>query len=574
MTRDRHADQLHARLAGGAGLTADERRHVATCAACQRAVADVGRLDEQLRVAAAGLASEPIPDADLEPLGAPRSRWARPLSVVAAAGLIGIVIGYGLGQVRPPTGADTTPSPSGVAERSTRPSESGAVEASPSAAPTPEPAVSARPTPLATGGAPCADGEAGFSIVVPDGWYASLRQGDLMACAFLAPEPFDPLAAGTDPDFDAPIRLATSVEPMPTGTVVEHTGDGDADALADRWIVERDGEAWLVYVVALRSTVGDAPSFLHLGSRESDGFAADALDSVIGRLAISDPLPTDPDAVAAVEELFADADVCSDLERGVNVILPDDWWTNTPFGDLQPCTYFAPGRFEIGDEGAVPDGVPMTLEVTTGAIGTIEEILGFETLVVDRHAARRWELTPGLGDPPPDTRTYQYVVELDDTPDDGRKLVLTVRSDASDDYERDKAVLDEMTRRLVISPTPAQVLEPGPDPSCGWELVELTPEGQTFDADARSCLWEAYEAGDEAEMISTSMSVEGTVVREIYRVLDTGEIEFIVDWSHDLGARPWQLMRCTGLEQRADDELTGAILFDPTGCDDPEEIEP
>jgi len=561
MSPDRHADRLYARLAGGAELTSDERRHVATCADCQRAVADVARLDEQLRAATASLASEPIPDADLEPLDAPAPGWIAPLGVAIAAGLIAVAVGFGISQLRPPTGADASPTaaPSMAGERTPAPSPS------PSVSPMPEPTPSV--TPLASGGEACADGEAGFAIVVPDGWYANLRLGDLMACSYLAPSPFDPLDAAND----APIRLTTSVDPTPPGTLIDHA---IGDSSADEWTVERDGEEWRVTVYPLRAMVGDQASFLHLATRAADEAANDAVRAIRERLTISEPLRIEGDAVADAEGLFADADVCSDLERGVNVIFPDAWWTNTVLGDLQACSYFAPGSFEVVDEGSVPDGVAITLEVVTGNIGTIEEILGFETLVVDQHAATRWELTPGLGDPPPDTRTYQYAVELDDTPDDGPNLVLTVSSERSDDYERDKAVLDEMMRRLIISPTPPYVRDLEPLPSCGWELVERTVEGDRHDADARTCLWDAYEAGEPAELVSTSQSVEGTIIRVIYRILGPDEIEFIVDWSHDLGQRPWDLMRCTGLERRADDELTGAILFDPTQCDSPIQLDP
>ena len=150
-----------------------------------------------------------------------------------------------------------------------------------------------------------------------------------------------------------------------------------------------------MWVGPLQGPVGDPPwPYLHLGTSADDEAGTEALAAILERITISEPLASDPDAIAAADELLADADVCSDLERGVNVIMPDVWWTNTAFGDLAPCTYFAPDTFEIGAEGEVPDGVAITLEVVSGEVGTIEEILGFETLIVDRHAARRWELTP------------------------------------------------------------------------------------------------------------------------------------------------------------------------------------
>ncbi len=563
MSTDGHADRLHARLAGGAELTADEQRHVASCADCQRAVAEVGHLDDQLRAAASGLASEPIPDADLEPLGNPRSPWLAPLSVAVAAGLIGIVIGYGLGQVRPPTGADATPTPQPVAEASGTPSPSASAVAVPSASaveepspsPSPQPDQTPAPIPLATGGEPCADGEAGFSIVVPDGWHANLRQDDLMACAFLLAETFDPLVASTDATFDAPIRLTTSIEPTPEGTVVEEGSDGST------WVVNRAGEDWRVHVEELYGTIDNETAFLHVASRADDQAAADAFETIVDSLTVADPIVIDQDAAVDAEDLFADADVCSDLERGVSVIMPDEWWTNTAFGDLFPCSYFAPDVFEIGEAGAIPDGVAITLDVV-GEVDALEEVIGFETLVVDGRAATREEALP------PDTDVYRYAIELDE-----ERLVFTLRSEQSDDYERDKALLDDMMRRLIVSPTPASV-QPLPA-SCGWELIERTPDGDLHDVDARNCLWEAFEAGEQAEMVSTGQTVEGGIVREIYRVLGPDEIEWISDLTHDpLSSGGWHLTLCTALEDVGEDELTGAILFQPTGCDHPIVLEP
>jgi hypothetical protein len=571
MSRDRHADRLHARLAGGATLSADERRHVATCADCQRAVADVDRLDDQLTAAAAPLATEHIPDADLEPLPVPGSGWTAPLSAVVAVGLVGIVIGFWLGELRPPTGADATPTPQAVAEESAAPSPSPSPSVAPAPSP-PPPSPSPDWLPLATGGEPCADGEMGFSIVVPEGWYANLhqgslyanlREGNLMACAFLAPQPFDALAAGRDPEFDAPIRLTTSVEATPPGTVVEQ--DGDA------WTVDRAGETWLVHVVELIATFGDDPAYLHVASHADDKAATLAFETILDGLTIFDPIMVDPAAVSDADDLFADADVCSDLERGVNVILPDEWWTNTALDDLQPCSYYAPERFGVGEARAIPDGVAITLEVrgsdveaAVNEVAVADELIGIETLVVDNRAAIRSESLP------PDADVYQYVVELD-----SGSLVLTLEGERSDDYERDKAVLDEMIRRLIISPTPAAVLAGGRLPSCGWDLVERTPEGDRFDVEARLCLLEDYEAGEPAEMVRTGPTVEGGIVREIFRVLGPDEIEFIIDWTHDpLGPGGWQLMRCAALEQIDAGGVTGAVDFIAASCEEPVRLDP
>jgi hypothetical protein len=561
MTRDRHADRLYVRLAGGEQLTRDERRHVATCAACQRARADARRLDDELRAATAALATEPIPEAELAP-ATPASGWTGVLGVAAAAAVIAVATAIGFSELRPPTGTDATPSlPAALA--------SDVPISRPSATPIPPP--DPRATPLVAGPAACSDGHVGFSIMVPEGWYANLRDTQRMACTYVAPEAFDPAQVDPSAPDEVPIRLTVSAHAKPAGTMVQadtQTPSASGEGFATRWLVERAGERWLVYVVPLATTLGDSPAFLHLQARAQDQAATAALNAVVDRLDVFEPIASaTDDAQAAADELFAEADACSDLERGINVILPDAWWTNTAIDDLAACSYFAPAYFELGEPGAIPDGVAISIELATGAVGTIEEILGKETLVVDSSPARLWELTPGLGAPPPATRTYQYIVSLDDTPDDGPSLVASVWSERSDDYERDKVVLDEMMRRLMISPTPPEIRRLEPLPSCGWELVQRTTRGDVYDVDARDCLWEAYEAGEQAELISTSPTVEGTIVREIYRVIARDEIELIVDATHDhLGSGGWAIHHCTGLARRSAEGQPDVILFEPTGC--------
>ena len=572
MKRDRHADRLYARLAGGERLTRDERRHVATCAACQRAMADARRLDDELRAGTAALATEPIPEADLAPATPSASGWTGMLGVAAAAVVIAVAAAIGFSELRPPTGTDATPSlPAARASDApiTRPS------------PTPLPPPAQTPPPLVTGPSLCADGAAGFSLVVPEGWYANPRQGERMACAFIASEPFDPAVVASDPGARVPIRVARMIEASPSGTFVQAESDvpsASGEAFATRVVVDRGGERWVVYVVPLRARMGDNPAFLHLQTRANDERASEQLEAIVATVGVFEPLRSAAGrGHAAAEELFADADACSDLERGINVILPDAWWTNTAVDDLPACSYFAPAHFEIAEPGTVPDGVPIVLSLITGGYGTIEEVLGNETVVVDGHLAHASESRPGIGAQPGEEsrRTYEYVVALDDTPVDGPNLVASVSSGRSDDYERDKALLDEMMRRLIISPTPPEIRRLEPLPSCGWELVQRTTEGDVYDAEARDCLWEAYQAGEQAELISTSPTVEGTIIREIYRVLARDEIEVIMDTTHDhLGSRRWELYRCTGLERRTAPEDPGYIYFEGTGCDQPVIIDP
>jgi hypothetical protein len=571
--QDRHADRLYVRLAGGAELTPDDNRHVATCADCQRAVADAERFDRDLHDAAAGLATEQIPEADLPPTAPPERNWTVPIVIAAAAGVIALALGFAVGGIGRPAATDATPSATGspvaIASETPTPAPTPSVTGDPSAeaepSETPEPSAgptteaTPRPAPLATGGETCADGVAGFRLVVPDGWHANLRQDDLMACSFLAAEPFDPALDRDDPSQAPPIQLTAVIEPEPEGDSAEPPAEETGP-----WLVHRGGESWSVYVVELFSTIEDEPAWLHLAARADDADAVAALEGIVAGLTVTDPIFVDESAVTDAEDLFADADACADLVRGIGVILPDPWWVNTAIDDLEPCTYVAPEFFEIADVDTVPDEVPITLELGPGPGAPVEEEDAFETLVVDGNRATRQEL--------PDASAYFYVIQLTDDPD-GEHLVAEVSADRSLDYELDRAVLDEMMRRLVISPTPVEVLELDPLPTCGWELVERTAEGDVYDPDVRECFWADYEAGSPSEMISFGPTVEGALIRTVFRVLDEEEVEVIVDATHDpLATAGWTLMRCTSLERGP--EVAGeAVQFGPGSCDEPIDLE-
>lgn len=93
---------------------------------------------------------------------------------------------------------------------------------------------------------------------------------------------------------------------------------------------------------------------------------------------------------------------------------------------------------------------------------------------------------------------------------------------------------------------PLVVRQRVPLPFCGAEHVV---QGTGADIAARQCLWSAYQAGQPAEFVSTTTTIEGDPVLTIYRVLPTGQIEVFVDSTHDqYSLRSWLRLTCPRLE--------------------------
>jgi hypothetical protein len=102
-----------------------------------------------------------------------------------------------------------------------------------------------------------------------------------------------------------------------------------------------------------------------------------------------------------------------------------------------------------------------------------------------------------------------------------------------------------------------------PLPACG---VELTTEEGGMDADARHCLLAAWEAGEEAELITRFTTAEGDATTRYLRVHAGGFIELIVDATLDaLGSGRWERLACDSLVPVADDGEAG-LVFTVEGC--------
>jgi hypothetical protein len=145
------------------------------------------------------------------------------------------------------------------------------------------------------------------------------------------------------------------------------------------------------------------------------------------------------EANAEADALFAERFTCESVEEGFQVDFPAAWNANAEFGQVPPCSWFAPTEYETGDPGELPDEVAIEIRVIDGA-------RKYDGEVTDRHEgvigatqpATRVRVTDG------DVERYEYVVQLGRTPEEGPNLVARTASDMGGDFDLNRAVLDRM----------------------------------------------------------------------------------------------------------------------------------
>lgn len=94
---------------------------------------------------------------------------------------------------------------------------------------------------------------------------------------------------------------------------------------------------------------------------------------------------------------------------------------------------------------------------------------------------------------------------------------------------------------VIPSGQPEWVANRKPLPLCGEETVS---RGDT-DVEARQCLYQAYQAGSDAELISTEAITEGRRITRYMRVHANGTIEVFTDATGDpLGSGEWERETC------------------------------
>jgi hypothetical protein len=468
-------DAIRRHLLAGGELGRDDARHVASCAACQRAAGEVDRLDARLREAARPLATEPLPDEvlDVEPMGVERGALIGAGLGAVAAGLAAVlVVLVAIGQLRP-TAVDPSLSPS--------PSTSASVAPSPSAEPSSSeaPSPSAAPTPGVTETSPwlvapsgaCADGSAGFSVFLPEGWYASRRSGEQPACRTVGRVRVVEGRQIMDPSIYLGVL---DEEPTFEGTTIEDRQERTSQAgIPMARLVVRTDEVGAV--AASHATTYVAPllhgRFLMASTDADDADAVEALDALMDRLEVREPIEVAPVAVAEATRLFHDRDVCQDPDRGLSVVFPDSWWTNTATDDLVACSWFAPTSFAVVSGDVVPDEVEITVSLFPGDVGTFGEVVAWDSVTVMERPATRWILGDEAG------RTYQYVIQLGPIAETGPTLVASTTAEPGD-VDLAMAVLDGIVARMTLAdPPPGATSDAAPITA---PAVSATVDGDGF----------------------------------------------------------------------------------------------
>jgi hypothetical protein len=115
----------------------------------------------------------------------------------------------------------------------------------------------------------------------------------------------------------------------------------------------------------------------------------------------------------------------------------------------------------------------------------------------------------------------------------------------------------------LVPAEPEWVTNRRPLPACGVEWV--SPEGG-MDGDARRCLLAAWEAGEEAELITHLSTADGDAVTRFVRVHANGTNEIFVDATLDaLGSGRWERFGCDAIAPVEDGDDAG-LIFTEQGC--------
>ena len=142
---------------------------------------------------------------------------------------------------------------------------------------------------------------------------------------------------------------------------------------------------------------------------------------------------------AEADALFADRFDCENLDDGYQVAFPAEWNTNAEFGRVPPCSWFAPTEYETGDSGQVPDEVAIEIFVIEGEREYVLEIIDQDSGFVGvTQPATRFRVAGN------DAESYEYVVQLGPTPEEGPNLVARTSSLMGGDYDLNRAILDRM----------------------------------------------------------------------------------------------------------------------------------
>ena len=151
-------------------------------------------------------------------------------------------------------------------------------------------------------------------------------------------------------------------------------------------------------------------------------------------------------ANAEADALFEETNSCQNLDDGYEVDFPAEWNANAEFGGQAQCSWFAPTEYETGEPGTVPDEVAITIIRIDGErdYGTAEISDREEGYVGVTQPAYRVTVTDG------DETTYEYVIQLGPTLEEGPNLVASTSTERGGDFELSMAVLDRMMASMEL----------------------------------------------------------------------------------------------------------------------------
>jgi hypothetical protein len=145
------------------------------------------------------------------------------------------------------------------------------------------------------------------------------------------------------------------------------------------------------------------------------------------------------EANAEADALMDETFDCQNLDGGYQVEFPAEWNANAEFGDVPTCSWFAPTEYATGGAGERPDEVAIEIFIIDGSRDYVLEIVDRASgLIGATQPATRVTLAGNDGE------SYEYVVQLGPTPEEGPNLVAWTSSLMGGDYDLNRAVLDRM----------------------------------------------------------------------------------------------------------------------------------
>jgi hypothetical protein len=155
-------------------------------------------------------------------------------------------------------------------------------------------------------------------------------------------------------------------------------------------------------------------------------------------------------ANAEADALFATRDACRNPRDNYELEYPDDWYTNTEIRDVPACSWFAATFYDVDDFDDIPDEIGIEIFWIPGDRGYTAEIQSSENGIVGGQYATRVEVA-GTSDDPAEGTSYEYVIQLGPSPEEGPNLVARTDSAMGGDPELNRAVLDRMMATIEFT---------------------------------------------------------------------------------------------------------------------------